>query len=68
MVFDKDAREGVPMVVAVWSHLPGCHVDAGEATDIAYDYLNEIHWPQAYNGAVIQVFEGAPQDVQRLGM
>lgn len=33
-----------PQVVAVWSYLPGCRVDAGEAEHIAMDYLVEIGW------------------------
>lgn len=56
VVFDKEARPGVPMVVAVWSYLPGCRIDADEAGEMAADYLNEIHWPHAHDGAVQSVF------------
>lgn len=56
VVFDKEARPGVPMAVAVWSYLPGCRIDADEAQEMAADYLNEIHWPHAHDGAVQSVF------------
>jgi hypothetical protein len=34
----------VPMVVAVWSCLPGCEIDADEAEDLATDLLIELKW------------------------
>lgn len=33
-----------PMVVAVWSYLPGVTLDESDAEDIARDYLLEINW------------------------
>lgn len=33
-----------PLVVAVWSYLPGCTVDDVDAEDIARDYLLERKW------------------------
>jgi len=33
-----------PLFVAVWSYLPGITLDAGDAEDIARDYLMERKW------------------------
>lgn len=33
-----------PLIVAVWSYLPGCTVDDEEAESLARDYLQERGW------------------------
>lgn len=33
-----------PMVIAVWSYLPGCSVDDAEAEELAVDALSERGW------------------------
>jgi hypothetical protein len=61
---DADTPD-VPMVVAVWSYLPGCTVDASEAVDLAGDYLSEKGWPFLDAAQAVDFLPGRASDSPR---